>query len=288
MGELMLLFIGVSMMITSVFNVTYARDDIKIWEEFVLTLEKNELTLEQIRPYKGLSKETLVGFLKSMREKASWKEWRAKPEVHRVGHHVHFLIPLTFDGYKTTYCFTFLVEQNKWYFRHLEAIFIRLDKISSFPISNFPDVPEEQKAWMREEIYWSKQVRLFNFLSKEKGRDFAFNWFRDGFGYFLGAKTWVPFVPAHKAFILYLCWEQANLRGDTVTLEKLNDNEAVVRMKLIYFKLYSRTGHLKEQISFEDYRRIFETIWQDRANHAGWNLEISYEQEDCVFHFRKK
>jgi len=90
-------------------------------------------------------------------------------------------------------------------------------------------IEEGQKAWDREEWRVSKQVSLFNFLSEEKGKDFAFNWFRDGRGYFSASQVRVPFVTPKKAFILYLCWEQANLRGNNVTLEKLNDDEAFVR-----------------------------------------------------------
>lgn len=32
---------------------------------------------------------------------------------------------------------------------------------------------------------------------------------------------------------------------------------------------------------------LFETIWQDRAVHAGWNLQIKYNSEDCIFSFTK-
>jgi hypothetical protein len=170
----------------------------------------------------------------------------------------------------------------------MESITVRLDKISSLPASTFPDLPEEKKGWMREEIRVSNQVNLFNLLSKEKGREFAFNWFKDGPGYLLTAKAWVPFYPVRKALILYLCWEQANLNGNKVTLEQLDDNQAKVLMNPIYFKLYKQAGHLYQQISSEDYRRIFETIWHDRATSAGWELTIEYKGEETILNFKKK
>jgi len=98
----------------------------------------------------------------------------------------------------------------------------------------------------------------------------------------------VPFVAPERAFVLYLCWEQANLRGNDVTLERLDDTEAVVRMRPMYFLLYDRTAHLKQQIPFEDYRRLFEHRWEDRATSAGWQIEFSYEGEECVFHLRRE
>jgi len=161
---------------------------------------------------------------------------------------------------RTTYCFTFIVEEYKWYLQHVESIIIRLDEIPPLPASKFPDLPEDQKAWIREEIGASEKVRLFNLLNREKGKDFAFSWFKDGAGYFLMAKTWVPFIPEHKAFILFMCWEQANLRGNPVTLEKLEDRKAIVRIKSSFFQLFYRTGHLKKQISFEDYRKILDCL----------------------------
>lgn len=259
----------------------------KIWNEFIATLKKDYFPPDKIRPYYESLKEPVRGFLKIIHDKADWQEFENDPEVHVVEKQVHYLIPLTFDGEKATYCFSFLVEGDDWYFQHLEAITIRLDKIGSLPTSEFPDLSEEQKAWMREEIRISKQVRLFNLLVEEKGKEFAFNWFKDGYGYLVAARSWVPFFRPSKSFILYLCWEQSRLRGAEVSLEKLDENDAVVKLKPTYFALYQRAAHLKGQISFEDYKNIFEAIWQDRAEKAGWTLQIKYEDDECVFYFKK-
>ncbi len=229
----------------------------------------------------------MFGFLSQMRKGATWSEWETSPETHRVGSQVHYLIPLTIDGTRGTYCFTFLTHGEKWYFRHLESITVRLDKTGPPPVSTFPDVPEAQKAWMREESLVSEQVRLFTMLAKEKGRQFAFDWFKDGGGYFMQARTWVPFVPASRAFILYLCWEQANLRGNHVTLEKLSDREATITLEPNFLKFYSRTSQVRSRMAAEDYRRLFETIWQDRTEKAGWKLQINYQGDTCVFHLTR-
>ncbi len=266
---------------------SFSQQDIKIWQEFTLTLKKADFPSEKLRPYYESFREPILGYLKQMREKANWREWEAAPEMHRVENKVHFIIPLTFDNETATYCLTFLDESDNWYFQHIEAITIRLDKISSLPTSEFPDVPDMTKAHMREEGRISEEVRLFNFLAKEKGKEFAFNWFKDGNGYALAARTWVPFFPLSKSFILFLCWEQSHLRGNDVTLEKLEKNEALVRMKLISFNLYKVAAHLKQQISYEDFCKIFETKWQDRAEKAGWEVKITYLDDECLFRFWK-
>lgn len=292
MRRVITLLVAVCLLFLILSNLANSQDELKIWKEFVTALMNDEMTLERIRPYEGLSKETFLGWLNMIKEKASLKELEAEPEFYRVDNKVHFILPLSIGAPNVNYCFSFIIEEGKWYFHHLETIFIRLDKITSLPASTFPDLPENVKAYMREEIRVSKKVWLFNLFAREKGKDFAFSCFKDGPGYFIAAKAWVPFVRPAKAFILYLCWKQANLRGNKVTLEKLNGDEAFVRMELIYFELYKNSGHLKEQISYEDYRQIFETIWQDRAEKAGWKLKITYEEEaykgeKCFFHFTK-
>jgi len=267
------------------------QDRTDIWKDFVDTLMNNRMTLDRIRPVAGASKETQMGYLNKIKEKASLKELRIEPKQYRVGNLVHFIVPLSYEAPQIDYVFSFVLEDDTWYFYSLEAMFIRLDKIGSLPTSVFPDISEKQKAIHREEIRTRDLVYQFNFFSKEKGRDFALNWFKDGHGYVSSAKIRVPFLPPQRAFILFLCWDEANLVGDNVTLIKLTDDEAVVRLETIYFFLYTASSHLKDQIVYEDYRRIFESIWQDRAEKAGWKLDIKYEGEYpgqiCIFHFTK-
>jgi len=263
----------------------------KIWQEFVSLFKNGQLAPEHIRPHKEFPREQLMDMLNRFRPQIPWHEMETEPETIVYENQLNFLVPLTTtEGGKYTYCFSFILEGEKWYFQHLEGIFIRLDKIGSIPTSKFPDLPEQQKAWMRQEGYWSKMVWLFNTTSKNSGKQAAFNIFPDGMGYFLAAKIWVPFVPPSKAFILYLCWEQAKLIGNNVTLEKLAAKEALVKIESIYFALYKRTAHLKTQIEFEDYKKIFETIWNDRALSAGWNLKIEYDfdKSECLFHFTRE
>lgn len=272
-----------------------AQDDIAVWKEFVSLLKSGSLTAERIRPPSPLTAEPQLALLKDFAGRADWEEWDTPSEVVHHGNLVTFIVTL---GAKKkipwTFTFNFTVEDGRWYFRFLEGIFIPLHKISALPAdaSGFPDRPEEGKHWMRQEIYWSEQVRLFNVLTKEMGREAAWRWISGGLangaGYALGATTWIPFFPAHRSFILYLCWEQAKLGGDKVTLEKLDDREAVVRFEdLTYFALYQRSTHLKQQISLDDYIKIFETLWRERAKAAGWNLTVDGQGRRIYLRFSR-
>jgi hypothetical protein len=252
--------------------------ELDIWQEFVAWLKLGRQDELRLSPYYESLRAPLWRFLRSLREKAVPGELEAEPEWRRVGDQVHYLVPLALDGERETYCFTLHLADGDWAFRHIESIVIRLDQTGALPCAQFPDLPEAKKAWIRAEWEVSQNVRWFNFLAAEKGRPAAFDWFKDGAGYALAARTWVPFVSPQRAFILYLCWEQANLHGSRVVLHQLDDRQARLELEPLYFKLYAQTGHLSQQISFDDYRQIYDVTWSDRAAAAGWLLEISEDQ----------
>ena len=270
-------------------------DDRAIWKEFVAALKTGRFTIEQVRPLYGVPKETLFKWIMERKEVAdthsTWVEWE-NPEVFPSENLVNYVLSLSSGpGQKSGLCISLVKEGQRWYFGAMEGILIRLDQTPAPPTSDFPDLPAETKAWQREEIYWSQIVYFYTVLAPARGKEAFFSLLKDGAGYFVGAKTWVPFLPPQRAFILYLCWEQSRLRENLVVLEKLTDEEAIVSLQAHFFFLYKRTGHLRTQIPFEDYRRLFETIWQDRALAAGWNLEIEYKDPEClqvVLHFTKK
>ena len=261
--------------------------DMAVWHEFVDLLRAQPFPTERVRPYREELREPLLGFLGMMREQAEWEEWSREPDVFRAGDRVHFVLPLTFSGETASYCFSFTIQGDEWYFQHLEGIYLRLDELGPLPVSNFPDLPDATKAWMRAELDVSRDVWLYNTLVDEKGRESALDWFRDGAGYALAARSWVPFVSPERAFVLYLCWEQANLRGNALVLEVLGENEAQVRFTPMYLLLYEKTAHLSQQITFEDYLGLFEFRWRDRAANAGWGIEFSYAGAECVMRFHR-
>jgi len=126
----------------------HSQEDLKIWRSFVEILKGGEFPAEKIRPLHESLVEPIQGFLKIMRENADWTEWDREPEVIKGDGTVHYITSLT---YKTTtdYSFTFLVDEKNWYLQHFETIFVRLDKVISFPTSEFPDMPEDRKIIFR-------------------------------------------------------------------------------------------------------------------------------------------
>lgn len=259
----------------------------KSWQDFILLIKEDKFKENMIRPHLESLRKPIMDFINKVKEIDNWAELDTEPEIIKFNNKINCLINLTISNNKAEYCFTFVEENSIWYLEHIETIFIRLDKIPSLPVSEFPDVSDFQKAWASEEIYWSEQVRVFNFLKKEKGKEFAIDWFKDGMGYNLAAKTWVPFVEPQKAFVLYMCWEQRNLRGGEVVLEKLGDDEALVKVRPLLINIYLQSSHLKQQISWDNYIEIFFAIWKDRAEHAGWKLDFLLGDYLIGFHFKR-
>ncbi|MFC1539647.1 hypothetical protein ACFL6H_09495, partial [Candidatus Latescibacterota bacterium] len=256
-------------------------------DEFITLLKNGSITEDKIKPYFEMLREPIYLFLKDFEREEAWKSWEKPSEIIRIGEKIHYVIPATNKKNEPPFIFSFIVEDNQWYFHHMETIIIRLDKLTTFPTSQFPDVSMQKKHWILEEERWSTLVRTYNTLFQEVGKDFALNWFRDGVGYFMQAKTWVPLIEEEKAFILYVGWDLANRRGNETTLEKFDENDAIIRFKSQFFMLYHISGHLRNQISFKDYQTIFETIWLDRASKAGWNLNIKIDGDWVTFHFTK-
>jgi hypothetical protein len=260
--------------------------DRQIWPEFVSLLKAGTLDESRLKPA-YVTPATLLGFLSNMRTSATWSEWERPPEIHRVGSLVHAVARLSEGTTTGTYSFTFTIENGRWFLQHFESIVIRLDQIGTLPVSVFPDISESQKAWMREENFWSTMV--IEFLRKRATvGDKAFEMFLDGQGYLVQAKTWVPLVNPARAFVLFSCWEQSRLHGSQVTLETLDDRGAVVTMDSIFLRLYRQTGHLRTRVTEEDYRRIFETVWRDRATAAGWDVSISYAYPRCTLRYTRR
>jgi hypothetical protein len=266
--------------------------DPAIWRDFLTVLRSGGMAdTSRYRPYDLSQRAPLMAVLERMRGLLLWDSCAVAPEIFRVGEQVHFLAPLVFQQGdaidRATFCFSFLAPGDRWYFQHLESITLRLDRLGSPPVSDFPDLPEERKAWMRDEIQTSKDIEHYLRVAHEHGPEAARDWFRDGAGYALAARTWVPFVPPERAFVLYLCWDLANLRGERVTLEELGDSSARVRFAPRFLELYRRTTHLRTEIAEADYRKLFETVWSDRATHAGWDLDIAYQGDTCDLRFRR-
>jgi hypothetical protein len=183
------------------------------------------------------------------------------------------------------YRFDFEVNKEKWKLCYIECITLPLSNINNFPYDSFIPLSGKEN-WIKAEKSISKMIYFFCKLRKIFNFDEALLWLNDGAGEFLCARSWVPFYKDSKSFILYSSWIENRINGENVSVEIFSDEKCVMRFKQhLWFKIYHATGHFRTQLSFDDYKKIFESIWQDRAFHSGWNIMFEYEGYDTILTF---
>lgn len=178
------------------------------------------------------------------------------------------------------YRFDFIEENNSWKLCFIEGITLPVDKIDNLPYKDFKSLPEKE-IWINTERNISKTVHYYCKLKDLLGADEALEWFLDGAGEFLCAKSWVPFYKESKAFIIFSAWIENRINGETVSVDVFTDSRCEIRfIDHLWFKVYHTASHIKPQITLDEYKNIFEYIWKDRAKHAGWSIEFEYTDKD--------
>ena len=89
-------------------------------------------------------------------------------------------------------------------------------------------------------------------------------------------------VDPARAFVLFACCEQARLIGNEVTLVRLDDHAATLRIVSNELLVYAHAAHLAPRISREDYRAILEGIWVDRAERSGWRASVTMNDDGTL------
>jgi hypothetical protein len=141
---------------------------------------------------------------------------------------------------------------------------------------------------IRREKEISKTVYYYNKFKELLDAEAAVGIFLDGYGESVGARSWVPFYNDSMAFIVYSAWIENRINGERVVLEAFHETRSVIRFKdHIWLSMYRMTGHLRTQISYDEYIGLYEAIWRDRAEKSGWTVSFAYEGEDTVLTFEK-
>lgn len=259
----------------------------EIWESFLRKCARNDWTEQDIHPLLPGSERSLLLVIKQFsvalnvcRDKLTLQNTIQRDNT------VHFFFDL---GPETsTFCISVVIENDRWYFQHLEAITIDFSAPPSLPCSteDLPNLPEQTISWIREEGDMTERVRLYNFLVQEKSREFALNWLKDGVGFFLAARAWIPYLEPRVAFLWYAAWSEARLHMNAVVVVKADADGGLIHLTdPLHWCLYRQTSHLKEQISPADYEAMFEAVWQDRAEKAGWRLQIVHAGDSIKLQF---
>ncbi|MCL5273618.1 MAG: hypothetical protein M1434_02595 [Chloroflexi bacterium] len=248
---------------------------LELWDALLRKLTCGDWHEQDVHPLMAGMEGMVVSMLNRFSHSVSAHAHVQLRRTIQTGNTIYFLFNLGEDA--TEYCASVDIEKDHWYFQHLESITIDFSTLPGVPCSGdaLPDLPKQQLDWMRAEINMTERVRLFNYLAAEKSREFALDWFKDGAGFALAARAWVPYFEPRLAFIWYVAWSETHLHGNPVTVFSAGLEQSLIRFTdPLHWRLYRQTGHLSSQIGEQDYEALFDVIWQDRAQRAGWNLEI--------------
>ena len=113
---------GIFLLVFIFTGVSPAQEEMRIWNEFVTLWKEGKITEEKIHPYYESFKKPLIGFLQTILDESKPGELDAVPEIFRVENKVHYLLKSSAKGQKVTYCYSLILENDEWYFHHLEAI----------------------------------------------------------------------------------------------------------------------------------------------------------------------
>jgi len=79
------------------------------------------------------------------------------------------------------------------------------------------------------------------------------------------------------------------ISGENISLEVFTDTKCVIRfIEHLWFAVYHRAGHIKTQLTMDEFKALFEHVWKDRALHAGWDISFEYDSSDTILTFVKK
>lgn len=251
----------------------------QIWTEFIEKLHLDSLYEDD---FTGDTKSFLISFLTGDSRKFRRDMIITANAYFDIGETKYIVIAECDDS---EYRFDFIVDEGKWRLCFIECITIPIKNVNTLPFTDFPAVPEHE-TWIRAEKNISRTVYLYNRLKESFGSEKAIEWFLDGAGEFLAAKSWIPYFDDKRAFVAYIAWCENRLNGEIASIESFDNSKCVIRLKdHLWFKVYNSASHLKLMITESEYRNLFEHIWIDRAKQSGWNVRFEYTGSDTIIIF---
>ena len=184
------------------------------------------------------------------------------------------------------YRLDFSCDGFSWRLAFMECITLPVSGMEAVPYSEFVPLGKKE-VFIRREKEISRLVHFYlkfkELVSKEK----ALTMFYDGKGEYLCARSWVPFYNDELSYIAYSAWYESRINGETVVVQEFQKNRCVMIIyDHIWRKVYFTARHLTPIIEYAEYMELFESVWRDRAENAGWKIDFDYKGEctTLIFH----
>ena len=177
------------------------------------------------------------------------------------------------------YRFDFFFDGISWKLAFIECITLPIFDIDSVPYSKFMPL-DKKELHIRREKEISQLVYFYLKFKELVGSEKALAMFYDGKGEYICAKSWVPFYSDGLSYIAYSAWYECRINGENVVIQEFCEDKCkIVIYDHIWRSIYFTVGHLKSLIEYSEYMKLFESIWKNRAESAGWIIDFVYKDE---------
>lgn len=244
-----------------------------IWSEFRNKLKDNTLTESDFAAeMRAFLQPLLCGEHAASRRR---KFLEAPFDVYDSARGISVVLHCPDDDYRLD----FSCDGYSWRLAFIECITLPVSGMEAVPYSKFVPLGKKE-AFIRKEKEISQLIYFYLKFKELVGRKEALTMFCDGRGEYICARSWVPFYSDGLAYIAYSAWYESRINGENVVVQEFQENRCVVVIyNHIWRNVYFMAGHLKPIIEYAEYMELFESVWKDRAQNAGWKIDFVYQDE---------
>jgi len=188
---------------------------------------------------------------------------------------------------KNLFVFTFKKQEGDWKFCHTECIRFPIYEVPNLPYQDICQLPAETRSWTVAEIEMAFESRVYYQLKQDHGEEFAQSFFLDGPGFRAGMDAWLPFIEGAAQFAIYCAILETNHYGSTGVITKASYDEAEILFTPLTKLEVLKRAYFFPKFSFEEYKKLYGLIMENRANACGLELEIAYNETNCTIKLKK-
>jgi|GEM_PF-1391217 len=253
-----------------------------IWDEFRKKIKDDTLTESD---FAAEMRAFLQPLLCGERAAARRRKFLEAPyDVYESARGISVVLHCLDDDYRLD----FSCDSFSWRLAFMECITLPVLGMEAVPYSEFAPLGKKE-AFIRREKEISQLIRFYLKFKELVGKEEALMMFCDGRGEFLCARSWVPFYSDGLSYIAYCAWYESRMNGETVAVQEFQENRCVVVFyNHIWRNVYFMAAHLNPIIEYAEYMKLFESIWKDRAENAGWKIDFIYKDGDTTLIFNKR
>lgn len=187
---------------------------------------------------------------------------------------------------KDLFVFTLKKENSEWKISHLKNIRFPLYSIPSMPYENIYNA-EGKRGWMKAEEDLAFKTKVYYKIKDELGEKAATDILLDGPGFRVAMDAWLPFIEGAAQFALfYVILEKNYYSANYIVIDADLEKAEIHCNPLIELDILKRAVS-SPKFTMEEYKAIYTSIMKQRAKACGLDIEISFDEINCVIKLKR-